>query len=89
MIRLIGPAALLAAALSLSACGDGGRDAAAANLEDQYDNLADQQDAMAANTTDERAEDVYEANAAELRNQGDEAADSVRDLDHDGAATPD
>ncbi|MGF7149597.1 outer membrane lipoprotein-sorting protein [Sphingomonas zeicaulis] len=86
MIRLVGSAALLAASLSLSACGDKGDEAVAENLESQYDNLADQQDAMAANATNERAESDYAANAAELRDQGDDAAESARDPDHDGGA---
>ncbi|AHE55739.1 hypothetical protein [Sphingomonas sanxanigenens] len=86
MIRLVGPAAMLAAALSLSACGERGDEAVARNLENQYDDLANQQDAMAANATSERAEDTYAANAAELREQGDDAAESVRNPGHDGGA---
>ena len=83
MSRRTGFVVAIAAALSLSACGGKGDDAAADNLESQYDNLADQQDAMADNATNGMAEQAYEVNAATLREQGDEAAESLDNSDPD------
>lgn len=81
MNRRTGLAVAIAAAISLSACGGKGDDAAAGNLERQYDNLADQQEGMADNATNAMAEHAYEVNAAALREQGDEAAESLDDSD--------
>lgn len=78
-----GPAVALAAALSLTACGHSGDEAAADNLERQYDVLAEQQEGMADNATNALAERAYEANAAALREEGDAAAESLEKADPD------
>jgi len=81
MNKLIISVATLAAALSLSACGGKGDDAAAANAQAGFENMADSQDDMADNATNGLAEDAYEANAAALREQGEDVADSIDDND--------
>jgi len=81
MNKLIIPIAALAAALSLSACGGKGDDAAAANAQAGFENMADSQDDMADNATNSLAEEAYEANAAALREQGEDVADSIDDHD--------
>lgn len=87
MKKLIVPVAALAAALSLSACGGKGDDAAADNAQAAFENMADSQDDMADNATNAAAEDAYEANAAALREQGEAVADSIDDSDINAAAT--
>lgn len=86
MKKFIIPVAALAAALSLAACGGKGDDAAADNAQDQFENMADSQDDLADNATSEMARDVYETNAAALREQGEDVADSIDDSDVNTAA---
>jgi hypothetical protein len=69
-----------AALLSLAACGGQGDDAAAENVEQAFENSAEQLEAAAANAsgeTQERLEDEAEV----MRETGEAAADAIDDAD--------
>ena len=75
-----------AALLGLSACGGNGDDAAGENVQEAYENKADQMDAMADNTSG-AAEDSLEAQADQLRDIGDAKEEAIDDADINAAAS--
>ena len=75
-----------AAFLGLSACGGNGDDAAGENVQEAYENKADQMDAMADNTSG-AAEDSLEAQADQLRDIGAAKEEAIDDADINAAAT--
>lgn len=79
--------ATVAAFAALAACGGKGDDALADNVEQAYDNQADQLDAIADNTTNEAQSDALKDQADALRDEGDNRADAIDDADVNAAAT--
>ena len=78
--------AAVAAFAALAACGGKGDDALADNVEQAYDNQADQLDAIADNTTNEVQSDTLKDQADALRSEGDNKADAIDDADVNAAA---
>ncbi|WP_380872212.1 hypothetical protein ACFB49_31560 [Sphingomonas sp. DBB INV C78] len=76
----------IAAFAALAACGGKGDDSLAENVEQAYDNQADQLDAIAENTTNEAQSDVLEDQADALREEGDNKADAIDAADVNAAA---
>lgn len=79
--------AAVAAFAALAACGGQGDDSLAENVEQAYDNQADQLDAIAENATNEAQSDTLEDQADALRSEGDNRADAIDDADVNAAAT--
>ncbi|OHT21897.1 hypothetical protein [Edaphosphingomonas haloaromaticamans] len=77
----------IAAFAALAACGGKGDDSLAANVEQAYDNQADQLDAIADNTTNDAQADAIEDQADTLRREGDNRADAIDAADVNAAAT--
>ncbi|SNS88888.1 hypothetical protein SAMN06295912_1223 [Sphingomonas laterariae] len=67
----------IAAFAALAACGGQGDDALAENVEQAYDNQADQLDAIADNTTNEVQADAIEDQADAVRQEGENRADAI------------
>ena len=74
-------AILGAAALALSACGGKGDDTAGDNVEQAYDNAADNMDAMADNTTNATAGEMMEEKADATREMGKAKEEAMDDAD--------
>ena len=75
-----------AASLALSACGGKGDDALAENVQENYENAAENLDALAANTTG--AESATLANQADaLKAEGERKEDAIDDADVNAATT--
>ncbi len=72
--------ALVAAMLTLTACGGQGDDTAGDNIADNADAVADNMEMQADNLTG-AAEDNMEANAAAVREAGEDAEERVDDAD--------
>ena len=70
-----------AAALALAACGGKGDDALGDNVQANYDNAAENLDAMADNTTNAAVADSLENQADQLKAEGDRKADAIDDAD--------
>lgn len=70
-----------AASLALAACGGKGDDALADNVQANYDNAAENLDAMADNTTNAAVADSLENQADQLKAEGDRKADAIDDAD--------
>ena len=70
-----------AAALALAACGGKGDDALGDNVEQNYDNAADNLDAMADNATNEVVEDKLENQADALRDEGKAKEEAIDEAD--------
>jgi hypothetical protein len=66
-----------AAALSMGACQKSENKVAADNVEANVGNIADNMDAMAANTSNDAAADSLKNQAGELKDKGDKLADNV------------
>lgn len=79
--------AAVATFAALAACGGQGDDSLAENVEQAYDNQADQIDSMADNTTNEAQSDALEDQADTLRNEGENRADAIDAADVNAAAT--
>lgn len=79
--------AAIAAFAALAACGGKGDDALAENVEQAYDNQADQLDAIADNTTNEVQSDTLKDQADAMRAEGDNKADAIDEADVNAAAT--
>ncbi len=69
-----------AAALTLAACGTQGDDELAQNVEQSFENKADQLEAAADNASGDMAENM-QGTADVLEDTGDAAADSIDDND--------
>ena len=77
---------IVAGCLALAACGGKGDDAAAENVEQAFENQAEQLDRAADNAsgaTEERLEDEAEV----MRETGEAAADAIDDVDLNTQAT--
>lgn len=79
--------AAIATFAALAACGGKGDDALAENVEQAYDNQADQLDAIAENSTNAAQADALEGQADALRSEGDNKADAIDAADVNAAAT--
>lgn len=78
--------AAIATFAALAACGGKGDDAIAENVEQAYDNQADQLDAIADNSTNEVQSDTLKDQADALRSEGDNKADAIDKADVNAAA---
>jgi hypothetical protein len=79
MRKLFAPA-LVAAMLTLTACGGQGDDTAGDNVADNADAIADNMEDTADNLTG-AAEDQMEANAAAVREAGEDAEERIDEAD--------
>lgn len=79
--------AAVATFAALVACGGKGDDSLAENVEQAYDNQADQLDAIADNTTNDAQSDALKDQADALRSEGDNRADAIDRADVNAAAT--
>ena len=70
-----------AASLALSACGGKGDDALAENVQENYENAAENLDAMAANTGNAAEAEALGNQADALKAEGDRKADAIDDAD--------
>lgn len=75
-------AAALAGVVALAACNSPAVENAADNVEANAEAQADSMDAMAENTTNGTAEDMMENQADAMRENGDEAADNIRETEN-------
>lgn len=71
--------AALACLVSLGACKKSPAENNAAAIESNFDNAADNMDAMASNISNTQAADTLNNRADQLRDAGSNAADAVRD----------
>ena len=76
-----------AGSLALAACGGKGDDALADNVEDNYENAADNLDAMAANAADPAVADNLSNQADALEAEGDRKGDAIDAADVNAAST--
>ncbi len=79
-MRNVSRIAIVASCLPLGACWTRGDDTAAANVEQQHENKADQLEEAAENASGRR-EDQLERAAEATRETGEAAADSIDDND--------
>lgn len=73
--------------LALAACGGQGDDAAGENVQEAYENQAENLDAMADNTSNEMAADSLENQADQLRETGEAKEEAIDEADINAAAT--
>lgn len=76
-----------AASLALAACGGQGDDALAENVQENYDNAADNLDAIADNTANPAVADNLANQAEALREEGGRKEDAIDDADPNAATT--
>lgn len=77
---------VIAGFAALAACGGKGDDSLGDNVEQAYDNQADNLDAMADNTTNAMSEDMLENQADALREEGAAREEAIDDADVNAAA---
>jgi hypothetical protein len=73
--------------LALAACGGQGDDTAGENVQEAYENQAENLDAMADNTSNEVASDTLENQADQLRETGEAKEEAIDEADVNAAAT--
>jgi len=74
-----------AAALALSACGGKGDDALGENVQENYENAAENLDAMAANTSNAAEAEALGNQADALKEEGARKEDAIDDADVNAA----
>jgi hypothetical protein len=79
-MKLLLKASIGATFLALAACGGQGDDSLGENVQEAYENKADQLDAAADNTSGAQ-EDALEANASAIRETGEAAEEAIDDAD--------
>jgi len=80
-MKILVKCAMVGGLMALAACGGGGDDQAAENVEAAADNQADALENQADNATNEVTEDSLEDRAENVREAGEEKADAIDDSD--------
>ena len=76
-----------AASLALAACGGKGDDALGENVQENYENAAENLDAMAANTSNEAVADNLSNQADALKEEGARKEEAIDDADVNASTT--
>ena len=86
-MKMISKALAGAAFLALAACGGQGDDSAGENVQEAYENQAEQLEEMADNTTNDVQAEALENQADVLEETGEQKEEAIDDADVNAAGT--